>query len=282
MDQGKLERFLMAVAILLVGILFWLLLTKSATGDAVRPALDVPPPTTTWCETDGWCPPEFVPGPTTEDVAFPRPEHLKLIGRIADGIYKVRTRKGTVPYWYCGAPHRGELARDLAMTVAWHTVRAAHLARDERRTLNVWGWAGILSNEGGFDICSLGTNPRRLAYRLGVLTPRRLTLSHTKDDIRRAITDPKMEARCRSYDLGMAQTLDTHYRKYLRREGLEGDKRDLLEWKGFYWQAVYMHELAVLYNTDRPWLYWPGYRAEWKHEKVRRHARRLGATRSEI
>ena len=287
MNRRELEKVLMVVAVALMAIIAYLVLVNGAECEA---RADGTPegiaasaaPTSQWCELDGWCPPPHVPGPATAEVDFPRAEHLRLIGRLAEGIYKVRTMGGKVPYWYCGMPHRGTLARDLAMTVAWHTVRAAHLASDERRELNVWGWAGTLSNEGGFDICSLGTNPRRLAYRLGVLTPRRLTLSHTKDDVRRAITDPRMESRCRTYDLGMAQTLDTHYRRWLRRNHQQGDKTDLLEWKGFYWQATYMHSLAVLHETDRPWMYWPGYRAPWKDKRVTRHARLLGATKEEI
>jgi len=217
-----------------------------------------------------------------EEPTFPNAKQLRLIGRIAEGIYKNRTRKGNAPYWFCGEPYRDEEAKDLAMTVAYHVVRSAWEASDDRRTINAWGWAGLLLNEGGMDLCTLGLNPRKAAYQLGVLKPRKLTVSHTKEEVLSAINHDSMKKLFRTYDLGMGQTLDLHYRAWLKDERRQGEPADLIEWKGFYWQAIYLHDLAVSYDTDRPWLYWPGYRAPWKDARVTRHARALGATPEDI
>jgi hypothetical protein len=251
--------------------------SPTTTESIVKPK---PAPMTLWEEPLDVDPPEqtlYIPPPE-----FPNKEQLVLIGRIADGIWKERTYKGKTPYFVCGEAHKDEAAKEKAMEVAYHVVRAAWLASDDRRTLNVWGWAGTLLNEGGMDICTLGMNPRKAAYKLGVLKPRRRTLSHTKEDVIRAINHPRMKALFKTYDLGMGQTLDIYYRRWAKREGIEGVPEDLLEWKGFYWQAIYMHGLAVRHNTDRPWMYWPGYRAPWKDYRVYQHARKLGATKEEI
>lgn len=225
------------------------------------------------------------PLPVTEYVepkTFLSKEQLRTIGRLAEGIYKARTMKGTVPYWFCGEAYEGAEAKNLAMTVAWHVVKSADEASDDRRTLNVWGWAGTLLNEGGMDLCTLGMNPRKAAYHLGILKKRRRTLSHTKAEVLKAIHNTQMKGMFKTYDLGMAQTLDRHYKYWLKCERKQGGPEDLLEWRGLYWQAVYMHGLAVDYDTDRPWMYWPGYRAPWKDYRVTQHARRLGATPEEI
>jgi len=286
-NDPRLKRALIAVVVTLALAILWLLIFAPAlaSGREAEPfdvQLEGAEQTSGWCELDGWCPPEYVEGPQTAEVDFPRAEHLRTIGRLSDGIWEYYTKRGELPFWTCGEPLRGDQARDKILEVAYNVVRAAHEAGDERHQLNVWGWAGTISTESRFDICALGTNPRKLAYRLHVLKPRRLTVSHTKADIVRAINDPRMEARCRSYDLGMAQTLDTHYRKWLRRNHQQGNKADLLEYRGLNWQAVYMHSLAVTYDTDRPWRYWPGRPSDDKDAKVTRHARRLGATREEI
>jgi len=213
---------------------------------------------------------------------FPSDDQLKTIGRLADGIYKVRTVKGSVPMWYCGEPYEGDAARELSMTIAWHVVRSAWEASDDRFELSPWLWAGLISTESGFDLCTLGLNPRRAAYRLGVLKPRKRTISHTREEVIRAINDPKLSSLFPRFDLGMGQTLDSHYRAYLRFENKEGKSEDLIEWSGFYWQATYLHGLAVRHQTKRPWAFWPGYRAAWKDAKVTRYARALGATPEEV
>jgi hypothetical protein len=229
--------------------------------------LDIDPPEQTLFEL----PPEF-----------PNAEQLRIIGRIAEGIYKERTMKGHTPYFFCGEAYKGEEAKDLATEVAYHVVKAAWEASTDDQELNVWGWAGTLLNEGGMDICTLGMNPRKAAYLLGILEPRRLTVSHTKEDVLRAINHDKMKSLFKTYDLGMGQTLDSHYKRWMRMEGKPCKPEDLLEWEGFYWQAKYMHSLAVKFNTDRPWMYWPGYRAPWKDFRVTQHAKKLGAKPEEI
>jgi len=277
----KVVVSLMMCTLIMLGVA-WLSVAESSAGSETSEQTTEPLtyPTTEWDE-----PLDIDPLPSTElqmPPEFPDLDQLRIIGRIADGILKQRTLKGAIPYWFCGEPYEDEAAKDLAMEVAYHVVRSAWLASDDRRTLNVWGWAGTLLNEAGMDLCTLGLNPRRTAYRLGLLKPRRLTVSHTKEEILRVIKHPRMLNLHSTYDLGMAQTLDKYYKNWLRAERIEGSPDDLLEWKGFYWQATYMHGLAIKHETDRPWAYWPGHKAAWKDHRVSKHARLLGATLEEI
>ena len=50
---------------------------------------------------------------------------------------------------------------------------------------------------------------------------------------------------------------------------------------GVYEDAVEMKARGEMYNTKRPWLYWPGGKATWYDEKVTRWARQLGAKKDE-
>ena len=215
--------------------------------------------------------------PKTEMLTEADIERKKLIGRIAQGIHRVRTTRGQVPFWFCGEPYTGEAAVDLAIEVAWHIV-----VESEKNKLNPWGVAGLASNESGFDLCSLGTYPRLAAYDLGILKRKKLTLSHSREEIERSISDPRMVSKFRAYDLGLLQTLDIYYRRDRRYQGERGRAKDLITWEGFSWQVGHLRRLGERHHTHEPWLYWPGYRAEWKREKVRRFAKQLGATSDDM
>lgn len=226
-----------------------------------------------WCALEGWCPPQWTPEPWTEDIDFPRYEHLILIGRLTSGVYKAKTYSEKTPFIFCGKVLASDEARDLSAEIAYHVVYSAFLASDERRQINPWGWAGLLSNESGFDLCALGTHPRRYAYKVGALKRKRRTVSHTKLEIISAMNHPRMR-RFPAFDLGMGQTLDSYY---------PGPREDLLEWEGFYWQAEYLHSVAIMYRTNRPWKFWRGRAlAKWKDARVTGYAKRLGAKEGEI
>jgi len=224
--------------------------------------------------------------PRTEMVEEKGPEfdveRVKLIGRLADGIYKVRTLKGKIPFWFCGEPHEGTEARLLATDIAWHIVTASEAASDDTTKINVWELAGLASNESGFDLCSLGTFPRKAAYEYKILKRNRRTVSHTRAEVERVISHPKMKARFRAFDLCILQTLDSHYRADKMGRGERWESKDLLTWEGFRWQAEYFHGIMLRHKTDTPSLYWPGRKSPWKLAKVRRFARQLGATEEEL
>lgn len=221
---------------------------------------------------------------------FPKKEHLKLIGRIAEGIYYLKVgKKEERAFYFCGKPVRTEEAKDLSVEIAYHFVHAAWLVQENMEyDLNVWGALGTSANESSFDLCAFGLHPRQAAYKTydkngkKILKPSRLTISHTFEEVVKAIHHERLSSKFRTYDLGMLQTLDMFYRQHLRAEKLEGKREDLMTWQGFYWQMHYMAERGRFYDTDRPWRYWPGYESEKYDNKVTKWAKKLGATDQEI
>ncbi len=221
---------------------------------------------------------------------FPKKEHLKLIGRIAEGIYYWKVgKKEERPFYFCGEPYRTEEAKDLAVEIAYHFVHATWLVQENMEyNLNVWGALGTSANESSFDLCAFGLYPRKAAYKTldkygkKVLKPNKLTISHSFEEVVKAIHHERMSPKFRTYDLGMLQTLDMFYRQHLKAERLEGKREDLLTWEGFYWQMHYMAKRGKFYDTNRPWRYWPGYNSDTYDKKVTKWAKKLGATNTEI
>jgi hypothetical protein len=219
----------------------------------------------------------------------PNGEQLQIIGRMAEGIYKWKARvhdgKETARYYDCGEWYQGDKAKDRALLWAFNIVRASDEASiDLEVELNPWGVAGTTANESAFDLCCFGLHPRKAAYKIRVGGPKgafgkyllqssRYTVSHSRDDVIAAINHPKLKNKFRTYDLGGLQVLAAYYR---------GPMEKLLTWEGYYWQVRWMAKKIRTYKTKNPWAYWPGHYALWKHKKVVRHARRLGATPEEI
>ena len=222
----------------------------------------------------------YVPEP--KKPVFPDERQLKLIGRLADGIYKwkARVRDGQehYPYYECGVRYTGDAAKERALLWAYNIVRASWEAAEEDETLNEWGVAGTVASESAFDLCAFGTYPRKAAYQTldrgkPILKPSKLTASHTYKEVVYAINHPKLKSKFRTYDLGGLQVLALYY---------DGPMEKLLTWEGFYWQVNWMMKKQRRMKTERPWAYWPGHYAEWKHQKVAMYARQIGATSKEI
>jgi hypothetical protein len=230
-----------------------------------------------------------------EPVAPPEPtwkpteEQLKIIGRMAEGIYRwkarVRDGKETARYYECGEWYQGDRAKDRALLWAFNIVRASDEASSDLGVkLNPWGVAGTTANESAFDLCCFGLHPRKAAYQIRVrgsegarrvplLQPSRYTVSHGRDEVIAAINHPKLKKKFRAYDLGGLQVLTPYYR---------GPMEKLLTWEGYFWQVRFMAKKQKTYKTKTPWAYWPGHYALWKHKKVVKHARFIGAKRTDI
>ena len=216
----------------------------------------------------------YVPEPPKP--LFPNEDQLKLIGRLADGIFKLKKR--AYPY-DCGVRFTDdEQLMENALLWAYNIVKASWAASDEDNELNVWGVAGTLSIESKFDLCSFGLHPRKAAYTTiykgkPVLKSSKLSVSHTYEDVVKAIYNPKMQKKFRTFDLGGLQVLALYY---------DGKMERLLTWDGFYWQVNWMMTKQRRHKRKNPWAYWPGRYSVKRHKKVVRHARRLGATPEEI
>jgi len=238
--------------------------------------------------------PEYVePQQTKALPGFPDEDQLRLIGRLADGIYKWKVRPRTVegrdgtpdevvagaPFYFCGKRMDLVEAKELSALIAYHIVKASWEVSSGDHPVNVWGVAGTMANESSFDLCAFGLYPRKEAYKTKdsrgrpILKPSRLTVSHTREEVINAITHPKLKKKFRAFDLGLLQVLDLYYK---------GKSEDLLTWEGFYWQVAHMEQRQRRHRTKRPWAYWPGSHSQRYDNKVTRLARRLGATSTEI
>jgi|GEM_PF-1772388 len=272
------------------------------THDLSRPqelsALDVVASRELLSEEDFYCedaPPLVDPPPTTEfkepEPPFPRREHLIMIGRLSSGITKLKSRSA---WWECGKKYETkEEIEDAALEWAYRIVYLSWEYSDngssDGHIVNPWGVAGVAKNESGFDRCALGMFPRLWAYKEGTLKRSRLHISHTKDEIVAAMTSDKALAQWRKTGIDAAPL---HELWWCGKEGCRpkyspslpaiGFEELFSLGKGFEYNVRQMKKRAIRHNTDRPWLYWRGYKCEWYDKKITRWARQLGARSDEI
>ncbi len=209
----------------------------------------------------------------------PNKEELILIGRLATGFAKWKSHG----WWECGVLYETkEDIGDLALKYAFEIVRSVSIvsAGDDGETwkLNAWGLTGTMMNESRLDRCALGTHPRKRAYQLGLIKRRKRCISHTEEEILKAVTDKKMLRffKKTGYDLGTGQLLSRFYPK-------DVSFKEMLSVRGGTLEAAWtMKRRGRWYKTDRPWTYWPGHKADWYDVKVTRWARKIGATKADI
>ena len=208
---------------------------------------------------------EYVePLPVDPAPASDAASYYRLVDRMTRGILQWKQER----MWFCGVLYEGQAASTLARKIARHVVRTS-----QENGVNPWGVLGTMANESSLDLCALGLYPRKKAYELGVLKPSRLTISHTREQVLKAINNPELKKYFFTYDLGGLQVLDQYY---------QGKSADLLTWKGFEWQVYHMAGRSRIRNTQRPWAYWPGHHSTKYDARVTYLAKLMGATRGEI
>jgi len=205
---------------------------------------------------------------------------MVLVGRMSDGIYAYKKK---VNIWECGVELDDRELSDLSLKYAFQIVQAAKgvsdgVGMEDRWVLNPWGLAGTIGHETKFDRCSLGLNPRKTAYRVGALKKRKRCISHTEEDVLKALKNPKvkrMYART-GVDLGVSQLLSRFYEARY-------DYKKMLNLKyGTEQAARVMRHRGRRHSTKRPWLYWRGSKQTWYLDRVERVMKRLGAKKHEI
>jgi len=213
---------------------------------------------------------------------FPTEVHLKVIGRMAESVVRMKMKIGG--WWECGIFYTDEdEIRKKALLYAYTIVKEAWEVSDppyadDPWTLNPWGVAGTMWNESKFDRCAFGLHPRMACYEMGLLERNRLTLSHKEEEVLKAVRSEKLQQffKKSGFDLGVGQLLSRFYpnpKDYENMLSLEGGTVETMRT---------MRDRARLFGTNRPWKYWPGHKADWYDEKVTRWARLLGATEKEI
>jgi hypothetical protein len=220
--------------------------------------------------------PEEVKKPKVESL-FPKRSHLRLIGRLAEGITQLKLKQNG---WYeCGVLYKDrESIYKKALKYSYEIVRACYIMSDKIYKVNVWGLAGVIENESNFDRCALGLYPRKHAYKLGVLEKKKFCISHTEEEVLFALENTKIQKKFKKtgVDLGVGQVLSRFYDR-------PTDYRAMMQIDyGTMQAAKIMRNRGRWYGTKRPWLYWRGTKTEWYDKKVTRRARKLGATVEEI
>jgi len=201
------------------------------------------------------------------------PVEASVTERLAAGILRWKVESSNGRWWQCGE----QVADPAPNAQAWSAAIVAASGSD----LNPWGMAGIIANESRFDECAIGKKTRDWAYANRLLTPRRLTISHTRADVLRVIRDPRRVAAHPAVDLGPAQMM---YGMVYR-----GDVTALLAVEsGVALAAVELRRrqgILAPYDrriAERPWASWPGMYREAYDRRVVALARALGATEQDI
>ena len=225
-----------------------------------------------------------------QDLTFPDKKEYDNINRISAGI----ERKMTKDSWYfCGDRIVGDEIRLLAKKWATTIVYSAWLEGRQVQTgdnlayganrvklkpmdLNPWAIVGLAYLESRLDICALGLYPRKRAYVWGLIKPRKRSISHTKKEVIRALTDPRMIRwfRTSGFDVGGLQELTRFYPNH--------SLDFLLSWEGLEAQIHYMANRGRFHKTRRPWRWWPGHDSSKKDYKVVHAARMFGATKEDL
>jgi len=224
---------------------------------------------------------------------FPSIEQLKLIGRMARGVIRVAHHKGGGKWWECGTAYSEEEEQDAALDWAYRIVflswEYSDVGTDGGFIMEPWGVFGTAANECGFDRCALGLYPRKWAYQEGIIKKRRRCISHTAEEISRAVMSEDGLEQWRSTGIDSGPL---HELWLCRDSGCKPKYNISLPripfsevmslGKGFEYNVRQMRKRADRNSTNRPWRWWRGSETHWYDEKIVRWARMGGASLEEI
>jgi hypothetical protein len=201
-----------------------------------------------------------------------------LIVRISAGILAHKKATG---WWECGDLLTDEQMGEKALEYAKLIVNESERVSDKEPSgwrLNPWGLAGTIANESRFDRCALGLNPRKSAYKMFVIKQRRRSISHSEKEVLDALKNPLLlrQFQNRGYDLGLAQILTRGIKGVPIYSRMLNAEYNIID------AANKMRIRGIMYKTDRPWMYWPGFSSKEYDGKVIRWARKLGALDGDI
>lgn len=197
------------------------------------------------------------------------------LGRLSSGIISLKDTRDNGVWYYCGKRLSVKEIEDTAVRIAYHVLvnmDSYGLSGD----VSPYGIAATAYNESGLDPCALGLYPRKWAYNEGLLTPSRMTVSHSRDEIsefkdNRIVKD---KYRRTGIDLGICQILSRFYRGRTDEMLTLGD--------GIKICISEMRDRAVHNKTDMPWLYWPGHESQKYRRKIRRYVKMMNPPYGEL
>jgi hypothetical protein len=200
-----------------------------------------------------------------------------LVSRLEGGLYKYFVRKNG--WAQCGkiVRNKEEIAK-LAKYYAYTINIAIVEQSNEDYAINMWGVVGVMLQESGLDPCAVGKNPREYAYTKGILKRPEMGITHTVDELKRALKNPAMMRRFKrtGYDLGLAQMLQPYY-------DAPNDYDKIFNPVYSANQTVKeMIRRSRRMKTKKPWLYWRGHKAHWYENRIKKQAKRAGAIPGEL
>lgn len=235
--------------------------------------------------TDGTPPFDGIEGESIVPEEAPKPrksyskEYLMKVGRLAKGIRRWHRVRNHGMWWECGMLYSDVGQHNRALEWAKAIVDdVEEVNRSARYKFSFWGVAATIANESGFDSCALGLNPRKRAYQLGILKKQKQGISHTREDVIRVVTHPKMIRwfSATGVDIGAMQLLS---RLWPENYSIP----DMLVMENAVDVGVAeMARRARVHASTQPWAYWRGRYTEWYRLKIIGRARILGATKFEV
>ena len=195
---------------------------------------------------------------------------VRLVGKLARGMQHIKQTRDGGEWYFCGERLSDSEKVEISIAIAYHLVD--NLKSVGLEDVSPWGIVATAYNESSLDACALGIGPRKWAYREGILHPRRTTISHTRDEVLRIVTNRKARARyaLTGFDLGLCQVLSRFYP--------DQDAEMLSISGGMRICVLEMQARAHRHRTASPWMFWPGSKTAWYRKKIQRWARLMEAS----
>lgn len=190
---------------------------------------------------------------------------IPLESKLRSGLSSHFKKQG---YWpSCGVIYRNPIQIDAMATEYANYISEA----GKKYGVDIFGLAATMIKESGMDTCAVGPNVRRTAYKIGVLKKSKLTISHAKSEVIRALNNQTLSWHYSKtgYDVGLAQMMQRYYDH-------PSDIDRILEPDYASMQAAKeMARRSELKNTDRPWYFWRGKKSSRYGSKVDSIAEKL-------
>jgi hypothetical protein len=201
--------------------------------------------------------------------------YARIIGQLSNGILEIIQKRKYDKWYYCGKLLTKKEKRERSISIAYQVISSQRSIGLDN--VSPWGILATIYNESGFDACALGINPRKWAYKTGLLHKNKSNITHTREEIINFIKNPKAKKRYSKsgFDLGYCQILSSFYR---------GQEQDMLSNdEGIRICIIEMQRRSQYNKTNMPWLYWKGtFRTQWYRNKIRRWAKIMGVPRKEM
>jgi len=183
------------------------------------------------------------------------PSDKALEYKLRQGILKAKAKVGI---WYqCGQKVTYEKWYSQAQEIAKAAIESA-----VPLGVNPVGQLATWMQESGLDPCAIGPSVRNYAISKGILKAKKTTISYSKEEVLKMLADPEIRLMYPVVDIGLAQLL---YPYYTRNASLS-DMLTVIP--GAKYSALELAKRSKSFETDEPWVTWPGHISEGRRKKI--------------